>query len=132
LVACSEETNLADTPEEAIETMDRDFIQDMKDVQMVEINDNRKLAVFEATVDEEREYFVSILEKKKKQWRVTEALGVGNPDKSVNENVGGNYLEAGYIDIKNDSLTPQFSNNQYMFKLTNSEKTMWVKIRIQK
>jgi hypothetical protein len=132
LAACSEENNLADTPEEAIETMDRDFIQDMKDVQMVKIDDKRKLVVFEASVDEEREYFVSILEKNKKKWRVTEALGVGNPDRSENETIGGNYLEAGYIDIKNDSLTPQFSNVQYMFKLNNSEKSMWVKVRVMK
>jgi len=131
LVACSDEIVFeGNTPEEAIESMERDFVKDITDTQIVEIDDEKKIAIFETSINGEREYFASILEKKNKKWQVREAFGVGNPDTTKSVSSGGNYLEAGFINLKNGSLTPQFINGQYIFKLKNSEKFIWVKVKV--
>lgn len=131
LVACSDENVfVGNTPEEAIESLERDFVKDLIDTQIVEIDDEKKIAIFEASINGEREYFASILEKQNKKWQVKEAFGVGNPDTTKSVSSGGNYLEAGFINLKNGSLTPQFINDQYKFKLNNSEKFMWVKVKV--
>jgi len=131
LVACSDETVfVGNTPEEAIESMERDFVKDITDTQFVEIDDEKKIAIFEASINKEREYFASILEEQNKKWQVTEAFGVGNPETTKSVRSGGNYLEAGFINLKNGSLTPQFINDQYIFRLNNSEKFVWVKVKV--
>ena len=59
---------------------------------------------------------------------MTEAFGVGNPNTTKSVSSGGNYLEAGFINFKNGSFTPQFINEEYIFNLNNSEKSMWLKV----
>ena len=47
LVACSDKADfVGKTPEEAIETMERDFVKDMTDTQIVEIDGEKKIAIF--------------------------------------------------------------------------------------
>ena len=131
LVACNnEKAYIGVTPEQAIEKLETDFVKEMKGIQLVDINSEQKISIFEATsmVESEREYYVAFIEKIKKKWIAKEAFSVGNPTSTSSFSSGGNFLEAGFINTTNNSSTPQFINGQYIFKLPNNGGSLWVEV----
>ncbi|WP_172371001.1 hypothetical protein [Sporosarcina jiandibaonis] len=131
LVSCNDEKAfIGDTPDEAIEKLETVFVQNMKDIQLVDINNEQKISIFRATAlnENELEYYAAYIEKKGKKWGVLEAFGVGNPTTTSSLSSGGNFLEAGFIRTTNTSSTPQFINGQYIFKLPNNQDSLWVEV----
>ncbi|QUW22783.1 hypothetical protein JSQ81_04145 [Sporosarcina sp. Marseille-Q4063] len=131
LGACTEEkAYVSDTPDEAVKKLEIDFVKDVKDIQLVEINSEQKISIFRANAlnENEREYFVAFIEKKGNKWIAKEAFGVGNPTTTSSFSSGGNLLEAGFINNTNTSFTPQFINGQYIFKLPNNVDSLWVEV----
>jgi hypothetical protein len=131
LVACTEEkAYVSDTPDEAVKKLELEFVKDIKDIQLVDINSEQKISIFRANDlnAHEREYYVAFIEKKRNKWVAKEAFGVGNPTTTSSFSSGGNFLEAGFTNTISASSTPQFINGQYIFKLSNNEDSLWVEV----
>ena len=124
LAACSDEIEFeGNTPEEAVKMMEQGFAENIKEIQFAEIDNERQIAIFEATtIEGGQEYFASILEKRKNDWKVIEAFNVGNPETTESVQSAGEYLEAGFVHLSDHS------SRQYVFELTDSDKEIWVNV----
>jgi hypothetical protein len=102
----------------------------MKDVQFIDINSEQEVSIFEATNanQNEREYYVAFIEKRKKKWIIQEAFNVGNSAIQSSTRSAGNILESGFINMSTNSSTPQLLNGQYTFTLADSDVSIWVKV----
>ncbi len=130
LAACGDVYE-SDTPEMAIQNLQKDFVEEMQEIQLYEVNEKEQIAVFKATINDGVEYFVAMVDLVEGgKWRVMEAVAIGKVhDTFEKTKVGGTSFEAGFMDRITDAAEPQFTDNEYIFNLAETDKAMWVKIK---
>lgn len=131
LTACNnEQTFIGDTPDEAVEALEIDFVTDMQGIQFIDVNTEQKISIFEAATANisEREYYVAFVKKKGKKGIIKEAIGVGNTAIKSSANAAESIIGAKFVNMTNDSSTPQFINALYTFTLPDSKISLWVEI----
>ena len=103
LAACSGDVYEGQDAEEAILNLQKDFIKDLTDLQMVNVNENEVFAVFKAVISGEPEVFVTYVKKENEKWRVQEAIAVGHETKDDLPPAKGEFIEGEIIDRTTES-----------------------------
>ena len=128
LAACSGDVYEGETAEEAVLNLQKDFIKDLTDLQMVEVSETKQFAVFKAVISGEPEVFTAYVEKDEK-WRVMEAIAIGHESKDDLPPAKGEYIEGEIIDATTDATEVQLVDGTYIFNLPTSERAVTVKFK---
>lgn len=130
LVACTDDGVLyANTPDQALQTLPSEFVDNIDRIQEKDVSENRKLYILkdeEAISENQTEYFVALVEKQDKGRVVLESVSIGYPSDHENIATGGNYFEAGFVD-QTENLHQK--ENQYIFNIPENDYSVWVELR---
>ena len=128
LVACNDVYEGQDA-EEAILNLQKDFIKDLTELQMVNVNEDEVFAVFKAVISGEPEVFVAYVKNEDDVWRVQEAVAVGHETKDDLPPAKGEYIEGEIIDRTTDSTEVEQVDGKYVFNLENTDRAVTVKFK---
>ena len=128
LAACSGDVYEGDTAEFAVLNLQKDFIKELTDLQMVEVSDTKQLAVFKGVINGEPEIFTAYVEKDEK-WRVMEAIAIGHETVDDLPPAKGDYIEGEIIDATTDATEVQVVDGTYIFNLPASDRAVTVKFK---
>lgn len=129
LAACGGDVYEGKDAEEAILNLQKDFIKDLTDLQMVEVNDNEVFAVFKAVISGEPEVFVALVKQENDKWRVQEAIAVGHEDKDDIPPAKGEFIEGEIINRASDKNEVELVDGKYVFNLPNTDRAVTVKYK---
>lgn len=129
LAACSGDVYEGQDAEEAILNLQKDFIKDLTDLQMVDVNENEVFAVFKAVISGEPEVFVAYVKQDGEKWRVQEAIAVGHETVDDLPPAKGEYIEGEFINRTSDSTEVEQVDGKYIFNLQNTERAVTVKFK---
>ena len=128
LAACGGDVYEGDTAEFAVLNLQKDFIKELTDLQMVEVSDTKQLAIFKGVISGEPEIFTAYVEKDGK-WRVMEAIAIGHETKDDLPPAKGEFIEGEIIDATSDATEVQNVDGTYIFNLPASDRAVTVKFK---
>ena len=129
LAACSGDVYEADTPEEAVQSLQKDFITEESDLQLTSISETEQLGIFKGVISGEPEVFVTYVQFVDGNWRVIEAVAVGHEDTEDLQPAKGEYIEGEIIDAVDDSTEVKKDGDKYVFNLTTSDRAVTVRLK---
>lgn len=128
LAACNDVYEGQDA-EEAILNLQKDFIKDLTDLQMVNVNEDEVFAVFKAVISGEPEVFVAYVKQEDEKWRVQEAIAVGHETKDDLPPAKGEFIQGEIINRTTDNTEVEEVDGKYIFNLQNTERAVTVKFK---
>ena len=128
LAACGGDVYEGDTAEFAVLNLQKDFIKELTELQMVEVSDTKQLAVFKGVISGEPEIFTAYVEKDEK-WRVMEAIAIGHETTDDLPPAKGEYIQGEIIDATTDATEVQVVDGTYIFNLPTSDRAVTVKFK---
>ena len=132
LAACEGDVYEGDTAEDAVLNLQKDFVSNLTDLQLAQVDDEQQVATFKAVIEKgtEAEVFAALVIKKEGKWRVQEALAIGHQDTKDLEPAKGSYVEGEVIDSTTDDKVGELEDGYYVFDIADSDHA--VKIRLTK
>ena len=129
LAACSGDVYEGDTADFAVLNLQKDFVKELTDLQMVEVSETQQFAVFRAVISGEPEIFTAYVEEKEGKWRVMEAIAIGHETIDDLPPAKGEFIEGEIIDATTDTTEVQLVDGTYIFNLPNSDRAVTVKFK---
>ncbi len=129
LAACGNDVYEGDSAEFAVLNLQKDFIKELTDLQMVEVNETQQLAVFRGVISGEPEIFTAYVEQKEGKWRVMEAIAIGHETTDDLPPAKGEFIKGEIIDATTDATEVQLVDGKYIFNLPTSDRAVTVEFK---